>query len=88
MAIQATNHYVHVKRDEVKSENGGLIIPTTGRIKPNAGEILSVGDLVKDRRIKNGKGKRAIFHSTVGQDIEYNGQTFLILEDAHIIGVE
>lgn len=85
--VQATNHYVHVKRDETKTETSGLLLPTSGRIKPQAGEILSVGSLVKDVKIKNGKGKRALFHKGVGQEIDYNGETFLILEDLHIIGV-
>lgn len=85
--VQAVNHYVFVKRDEAKSEADGLIIPSSGKIKPNTGEILSVGNLVKDSRIKNGKGKKALFHATVGQDIDYNGETFLILEDIHVIGI-
>lgn len=85
--VQATNHYVHVKRDETEKEKSGLIMPPGGRIKPNSGEIISTGNLVKDPKIKNGKGRKALFHAGVGQDIDYNGETFLILEDLHIIGV-
>lgn len=85
--VQATNHYVHVKRDETEKEKSGLIMPPDGRIKPNTGIILSTGNLVKDHKIKNGKGKKALFHAGVGQNIDYNGETFLILEDLHIIGI-
>lgn len=85
--IKATNHYVHVKRHETETEKGGLIIPTSGRVKPHSGVILSAGPNVKDYQIKNGKGKIALWHSTVGQEMSYDGQDFLILEDIHILGI-
>lgn len=86
--IQAVNHYIFVKRDEVAKEINNLILPSGSKIKPHTGKILSVGNLVKDQRIKNGKGKIALWHQTVGQEIEYKGETFLVLEDIHILGVE
>ena len=81
----ATNHYVHVKRDDVKAEQGGLLIPGKGQVKPHTGLILSTGSKVRDARIK--AGRRAVWHGTVGQEIEFEGETILILEDIHIIGV-
>ena len=85
--IEATNHYVHIKRDETTAEKSGLIIPSSGMVKPHTGVIISVGALVRDTRIKNGKGKKALWHQTTGQEIEFEGDTFLVLEDVHIIGV-
>lgn len=85
--IEATNNYVHVERDELQSESNGLIIPDSGRVKPHTGKIISVGGLVRDARIKNGKGKKALWHKTVGQEIEYEGEIILVLEDIHVIGV-
>jgi co-chaperonin GroES (HSP10) len=83
---EATNNYVHIRRDEKSNESGGLIIPDSGIVKPNTGEILSVGSMVKEKKIK--KGKIALWHSTVGQEIEYKGEVFLVLPDVHIIGVD
>jgi chaperonin GroES len=88
MPLHAANNYVHVKRDVAESEKNGLILPASGKIKPHTGKITSAGSLVRDNKIKNGKGKTALFHPGVGQEIEYNGDTFLILEDIHILGVE
>lgn len=85
--IQAVNHYVFVERDATESEKSGLVIPSAGKVKPHSGTIISAGNLVKDSRIKNGKGKRCLWHPTVGQEIEYKDQKFLILEDIHVIGV-
>jgi co-chaperonin GroES (HSP10) len=83
--IQATNDFVFVKRDEVPAEAGGLIIPSSGRVKPHTGEILSVGKLVQDEKIV--EGKKALWHQTVGFDIQYEGETFLVLTSREIIGV-
>ncbi len=81
----ATNNFVWVLSDEVKKETGGLIIPSSGRVKPNTGEIFSVGDLVHDKKIKT--GKKGIFHSGTGMPIEFDGTKYLVLESGHIIGV-
>lgn len=86
--MKATNHYVWVERDKTESEKSGLYIPSTGRKKPHAGVIISIGGLVKDAEIKKAKGKKAIFHETVGQEIEYDSKVYLILEEFHIIGIE
>jgi len=83
--ITATNHYVHVKRDGAESEKGGLLIPMAGKVKPHTGLIISTGSKVRDMKIK--PGKRAVWHGTVGQEIEYEGETILVLEDIHILGV-
>lgn len=85
MSIKATNNCVWVIRDETPSEKGGLIIPSMGKKKPNTGLIFSVGELVQDKKIK--ENKKAIFHDGIGQHIEYDGKTYLILQGNEIIGI-
>jgi len=85
MEIQATNNFVWVKRDEASSESAGLYIPVAGRPKLSTGTAISVGGLTKDIKIK--KGKKCFFHGTVGFEVEYEGEVFLVLNDEHIIGV-
>lgn len=87
MAIKAVNNFVFVIRDQVESEKSGLIIPTVGREKPHQGTIFSVGSLVKDREIKAGKGKKALFHKGVGMEIPYEGQVYLVLNELEVIAV-
>ena len=84
--IHATNNYVFIIRDEIKQEASGLLIPGQGQEKPFHGLIFSVGELVKDKKIK--KGKKAIFMKGNGQEIEYNGETYIVLNDDRIIGVD
>lgn len=87
MPIKAANNFVLLIRDKSASEAAGLIIPTSGRQKMNTGEIFSVGELAKDRHIKSGKGKKALFHQTVGFTIEHEGVEYLVLQEHEIIAV-
>lgn len=82
---QAANQFVLVKRDKTENETSGLLIPDSGRVKPHTGEIFSVGPLVQDDRIKD--GKKALWHKTVGFDIDYDGETYLVLLSSEIIAV-
>lgn len=86
--IQATNNFVFIIRDDVETESSaGLLIPGHGRVKPHQGTIFSIGGLAKDPKIKNGKGKKAIFHAGIGFEIDYDSKTYLVLMDTEIIAV-
>lgn len=89
MAIKVTNNSVFVIRDKTETETAGskLFIPGSGREKPHTGVVYGVGGLVKDPEIKRSKGKKALFHKGTGQEIEYEGQTYLVLDASHIIGI-
>lgn len=84
--IQATNKFVWVVRD--KNEDSEFFIPEQGREKPHSGQIVSVGGLVEDKKIRAAKGKKCLFHKGVGFEIEYQGIVYLLLDDQHIIGVD
>lgn len=87
MAIKAVNNFVWVIRDKVESEASGLLIPSAGREKPHQGTIVSIGSLVRDREIKAGKGKKALFHKGVGQEIPYDDQVYLVLNELEVIAI-
>lgn len=86
MQPKATGLYVWIIRDETKSEQGGLLIPGVGREKPQTGTIHSFGDKVTDEDIKN--RKQAIFHKGIGQEIDYQGTVYLVLQEHEIIGTD
>jgi len=88
MAIKVTNNAVFIIRDKTETETTTkLFIPDKGREKPNTGVVYGVGGLVKDPEIKRSKGKKALFHKGTGQEIEYEGETYLVLDAGHIIGI-
>ncbi len=85
MTPKATNNFVLLIRDEIEKNKNGLIIPTAGRVKPSQGTIFSVGSLVKDRDIKSAKGKKCLFHPTVGFAISYEDVEYWVLIGEEII---
>jgi co-chaperonin GroES (HSP10) len=83
---KATGTYVWIIRDEIKSEQGGLLMLSGSREKPHTGTIHSYGDKITDEGIKT--RDRAIFHKGIGQEIEYGGVLYLILQEHEIIGTD
>jgi len=88
MPHQATNDYVWIIRDKTETEKSGLIVPSNSREKPHTGTIFSAGATVGDPKVKGGKGKKAIFHRGIGQEVEYDGQIYLVMHGHEIIGVD
>lgn len=86
MQPKATGLYVWIIRDETKSEQSGLLIPGGAREKPQTGTIHSVGAKVTDEDIRT--KPRAIFHKGIGQEIDYNGQVYLVMQEHEIIGTD
>lgn len=87
MKIQAVNNAVFVIRDKEEAEKAGIIIPGRDRVKPNQGTVVSVGDLVGDKKIKGAKNKKCLFHTGTGFTIEFEGVDYLVLFSEHIIAI-
>lgn len=84
--IQATNNFVFILRDAVKEETAdGLWIPAEGRERPHTGTVVSAGELVQDKNIKD--GKRVMFHKGNGFDIPYEQKTYLVIEGDRVIAI-
>lgn len=86
--IQAVNNFVFISLDETQSEKNGLILPSTGKVKPNKGTLVSIGDTVGDKHIKGGKGKTCIFPKGSGWETEEEGETYLVLEAERIWAIK
>jgi chaperonin GroES len=81
---------VLVRRLEEKATaEGGIIIPDTAREKPHEGEVITVGagKMEKGHRIPLDvkAGDRILFGKYTGNDIEVDGQEYLILREEEIL---
>lgn len=85
--IEATNDFVFVKRDAAAEESSGLYIPSSGRQKLNVGTVITLGDTIQDKKIKKSQGKKCLWHGTVGFEVEYDNEVYLVLSAGHIIGI-
>lgn len=87
MIEKACNKFVLILRDETESEMSGLEIPNEGRLKPHSGKIYAVGSLVDDENIKEGIGKKCLFHQGTGFEITYEEISYLVLSGHEIIAL-
>lgn len=84
--MRAYNDYVVIIRDETPAENNGLTLPPGSREKPHEGTIHSVGSLVEDENLRKAEGRKCLFHKGVGQEIEYEGQIYVVMYGREVIG--
>ncbi len=78
--------------DSEEKTAGGIIIPDTAKEKPSEGEIISVGEGLRD---DDGKripldvkaGDRVLFGKWSGTEVKIGGEDLLIMKESDIMGV-
>ena len=70
----------------------GIIIPDTGKEKPQEGEIIAVGPGGRDEAgklipIDLKSGDRVLFGKWSGTEVKLDGQELLIMKESDIMGV-
>ena len=78
--------------NEEEKTRGGIIIPDSAKEKPLEGEVVAVGSgkLLKDGRLlplEVKKGDRILFGKYTGNEIEVEGEEFLIIREEEVLGV-
>jgi len=87
------NDKLVVKRLEAEERTaGGIVLPDTAKEKPKQGKVLSLGD---GKLLDNGKraafqvkeGDRVLFTSYGGQEVNVDGEEYLIMTEEDILAV-
>jgi len=86
MAIVASNDFLWVIREGAATESNGILIPDSAKKSTHKGVIVTVGKLVSDPSIKN--GRIAIFNKSAGFEIVEDGISYTILSQVDIIGTD
>ena len=93
MNFQPLHDRVVVRRiDSEEKTAGGIIIPDTAKEKPSEGEIISVGEGLRD---DDGKripldvkaGDRVLFGKWSGTEVKIDGEDLLIMKESDIMGI-
>ncbi len=93
MKFQPLHDRVLVRRiDSEEKTAGGIIIPDTAKEKPSEGEIIAVGEGLRD---DDGKripldvkvGDRVLFGKWSGTEVKIDGEDLLIMKESDIMGV-
>ena len=84
---------VVVKRGEAEQKTaGGIIIPDSAREKPQQGEVIATGPGGRDETgklipIDVKTGDTVLFGKWSGTEVKIEGEDFLIMKEADIMGV-
>lgn len=86
MTIKATNDCIWVTRQGADNHKGGIMLPDSAKPKVHKGKIVTVGKLVSDDTIK--EGRIAIFNKSAGFEIEEGGVEYTILRQIDVVGTD
>ncbi|MEY3421870.1 MAG: hypothetical protein RIR48_2170 [Bacteroidota bacterium] len=64
---------------------GGIIIPDTAKEKPQKGEVIAVGPGKDGNKMTVKKGDVVLYGKYAGQEINYNGEDYLIMREDDIL---
>jgi chaperonin GroES len=93
MKVIPLNDKILVKRLEAEEKTaGGILLPDAAKEKPRQGKVLSLGD---GRLLEDGKraefqvkeGNRVLFSSYAGNEVQVDGEEYLIMSEDDILAV-
>ena len=93
MKIRPLEDRVVIKQSEATDKTaGGIILPDTAKEKPQIGKIIAVGpgkilDNGKQSEMSVKKNDEVIYGKFIGNEVEINGEKYVILRENDILGV-
>ena len=93
MAFRPLHDRVLVRRIEAEEKTaGGIIIPDSAKEKPSEGEIVSVGEGLRDDdgdriSLDVKVGDRVLFGKWSGTEVKLDGEDLLIMKESDIMGI-
>jgi Co-chaperonin GroES (HSP10) len=65
----------------------GIIIPDSAKEKPLKGVVLAAGNGTKDEEMVVKEGDTVLYGKYAGQEIEVNGEKYLIMRQSDILAI-
>lgn len=93
MSLTPLHDRIVIKRNEKETTSaGGILLPGAAAKKPAQGIVVSVGSgkIFEDgtkRAPEVAPGDRVLFGQAAGVEVEADGETYLVMYEAEIIGI-
>ncbi len=93
MKLRPLDDRVVIKQSEAEEKTtGGIILPDTAKEKPQIGKVIAVGpgkilDNGKRAEMSVKKNDTVIYAKYMGNDIEIDGEKYVILKESDILGI-
>lgn len=77
-----------VKPDPAETRTAaGIIIPDSAKEKPQKGEIVAIGNDLKDDIAHVNVGDRVIFSKYSGTELKWEGEDYLIMKESDLLAI-
>lgn len=93
MKLRPLDDKVIIKQSKAEEKTaGGIFLPDSAKEKPQMGKIVAVGpgkmlDTGKRNKMNIKKNDEVIYPKYMGTDIEIDGDKYVILREADILGI-
>ena len=88
MKIKPLADRVLVKPASVEEKTvGGIIIPDSAKEKPLKGEVVAVGNGTAEEEMVVKVGDAVLYGKYAGTEIEWEGETYLIMRQSDILAI-
>lgn len=75
------------KMDAIDRTEGGIILSSGAKEKPQQAEVVAVGKGTKDEPMELKVGDKVIFQRYGGHDLMYEGQEYTIMKQEDILAI-
>ena len=88
VGIRPLGARVLIKKIEVEEKTeGGIILTNANKKAPQMAEIVAVGNGTKDEPMELKVGEKVVFSQFGGNDIEYDGEDYTLMNQSDILAV-
>lgn len=81
------NRVVIKKLEAEEKTQGGIILASAAKEKPQTAEVVAVGPGTKDEVMEVKVGDKVVFSKFAGTEIKYDGCEYTIMNQADILAV-
>lgn len=86
VGIKPLGSRVVIKKLEAEEKTqGGLILTSSAKEKPQVAEVVAVGPGTKDEDMELSEGDRIVFSKYAGTEIKYDGKEYTIMNQSDIL---
>lgn len=86
--IRPLGDKVVIKRLEAEEKTkGGIILSSSAKETPQVAEVIAAGPGTEDVKVEVKAGDKVIFTKYGGNEIEYDGEKYIILSQKDILAV-
>ena len=86
IGIKPLGSRVLIKKLEAEEKSqGGIILTSSAKEKPQVAEVVAVGPGTKDEPMELKAGDKVVFSKYAGTDIKYDGEEYTLMNQSDIL---